>query len=83
MHHPHWLSRVSRLIGVFEFRICLIFVSHLSQSRLRVVSSPIGERIAVYAMSRHMKDVLKKSGLFLQNMGVATVRTNLVFAAPK
>jgi serine/threonine-protein kinase RsbW len=41
------------------------------------------ERIAVYGMSLHMKDVLKESVLFLHNIGVAAARSNLVFAAPE
>ena len=41
------------------------------------------ERIAVYAIGLHMKDVLKDSVLFLHNIGVAAARTKLVFAAPE
>lgn len=41
------------------------------------------ERIAVFAMKHHERDILKESVLFLHNMGIAAARNKVVFAAPQ
>jgi hypothetical protein len=41
------------------------------------------ERIAVFAIKHHEKDILKESVRFLRNMGVAAARNKLDFAAPE
>ena len=41
------------------------------------------ERIAVFAMKHHEKDILKESVLFLRNIGVAAARNKLDLVAPE
>jgi serine/threonine-protein kinase RsbW len=41
------------------------------------------ERIAVFAMKHHEKDILKESVLFLRNMGIAAARNKLDLAVPE